>query len=157
MRLILKRFAYTPTETEGVLIFNDRRLYTIEKPWRHNKRNISCIPDGLYQIEPWVRPSGAKVYRLLNPELRVYGEDGDIPKGTLGRSYIYIHIANFADDLLGCIGVGLARGVLMDPDTKEWKRGVLSSTSAFSVLLHDLGEQNHELLIKPSSGAELGN
>lgn len=155
MLLTLTRFAYTPTEVEGVLVYGERRLFTIEKPWRGNKWLVSCVPDGTYTLEPFVRANGKDVFRLVAPDLRVFPDDASVPTGVPGRSYIYIHPANFEDELAGCIAVGLARGVLMDPDTREWKRGVLSSNSAFSLLRQDLKDGTHTLIIKPAMGAEL--
>ena len=88
---------YTKTGTLGSLIAkkgNNIVLFanTIELPWRDNKRRVSCIPEGEYDVVPWNSPSKGHVFKVK-----------DVP----GRSDILIHVANFVYgqkiDLLGCI------------------------------------------------------
>lgn len=78
--------------TQGKMFFNNKLIAcTLEKPWRDNKRYISCIPAGLYKC---VKHSGIKfknVWILL-----------DVPD----RDTILIHNGNFITDTDGCILVG---------------------------------------------------
>lgn len=77
--------------------------HTIELPWRDNKRNISCIPDGVYSIHK--RYSEKFGWHLWLP-------------CVVGRVWILIHPANNAlVQLKGCIapvsrfaGAGLGTG-----------------------------------------------
>jgi hypothetical protein len=52
MNLVLHR-AYFEEGTNGTLFNSGKFLcHTIELPWNDNKRNISCIPEGTYEVEP---------------------------------------------------------------------------------------------------------
>jgi hypothetical protein len=102
MELVLKR-AYFKEGTNGTLFCSDTFLcHTIELPWINNKRNISCIPEGQYEIEP--RFSKRFQHHL-------------ILKNVKGRSFILFHPANDAKiDLQGCIAPvsylsGIGKGV----------------------------------------------
>lgn len=89
MEITLHR-SYFAAGTNGTLFIDGKFFcYTIELPWRDNKRNISCIPEGAYEIEP--RFSKKFQHHL-------------IVKDVSGRSFILIHPANDANkELLGCI------------------------------------------------------
>jgi len=76
-------------------------VYTIERPWLNNQKNISCIPAGIYGIEPFNSVKHPDCYLLRNHALSV-GSDG-----LMQRKYCLIHIANFVEDINGCIGPGL--------------------------------------------------
>ena len=48
-----------PDRTEGVMVLmeDSKLLYacnTIELPWKDNRRQISCIPEGAYKVTPRV-------------------------------------------------------------------------------------------------------
>ncbi len=89
MELVLYR-SYFKEGTNGTLFSSSKFLcFTIELPWKNNKRNVSCIPEGNYTIEP--RFSKRFKHHL-------------IVKDVKGRSYILFHPANDAPrDLQGCI------------------------------------------------------
>ena len=89
MKMHLHR-SYFKEGTNGTLFINGKFFcFTIELPWNHNKRNISCIPEGVYEIQP--RFSKKFQHHL-------------IVKDVKGRSYILFHPANDANkELLGCI------------------------------------------------------
>lgn len=90
--LTLTRVLYATTGTLGVL-HDDNQAFcvTLEDPWNNNKRNISCIPTGLYNCVPHSGPSFQNVWRLL-----------EVP----GRSDILIHAGNTEADTRGCILLG---------------------------------------------------
>jgi hypothetical protein len=69
---------------------------TVERPWLNNKPNVSCISQGTYELE-WVDTQTAG---------NMNGRGLGINK-VPGRSLIRIHVANKADDVQGCIGVGM--------------------------------------------------
>lgn len=89
MEITLHR-SYFKEGTNGTLFINGKFFcFTIELSWRDNKRNIYCIPEGTYEIEP--RFSKKFQHHL-------------IVKDVKGRSFILIHPANDANkELLGCI------------------------------------------------------
>ncbi|MFY9243673.1 MAG: DUF5675 family protein [Polaribacter sp.] len=110
MELVLQR-AYFKQGTNGTLfssdtpfdIAQDRFLcHTIELPWINNKRIVSCIPEGSYEIVP--RFSKRFQHHL-------------ILKNVEGRSFILFHPANDAiRDLAGCIAPvtylsGIGKGI----------------------------------------------
>lgn len=85
--------------------------YTLEEPWRDNKPDISCIPEGIYPLELEFSPSkGCRLWTIKN-----------VP----GRKYVRIHIGNTVDDTEGCPLTGTRPGKL------NGKKAVLASTPAF--------------------------
>lgn len=87
--LMLKRI-YLATAVHGELTLKGKHIaYTIELPWRDNKRRISCIPEGTYVLRKRYSEKFKWHFVLL-----------DIPN----RSCILIHPANDAQkELQGCI------------------------------------------------------
>ncbi len=91
--------------TEGLLVTGDFSCRTLELPWRDNQKRISCIPHGEYNVE----------IRLSNKYGRVYWV-----RNVLDRTYILIHVGNFAGDtskgykthVQGCILLGKKGGYL---------------------------------------------
>lgn len=93
----LYRESSQPTYTYGALVWNDTILCsTLERPWLDNQPKISCIPEGTYTAIAFNSPHNGDVWLLEN---------------TTPRSMIEIHAANFAEELEGCIAVGI-RSVL---------------------------------------------
>lgn len=94
MTILLER-SYLPNCTIGRLHipFEDtqKTFATIERPWLDNKPNVSCIPEGVYNCEPFSGNRFKGVW-ILN----------DVPD----RTYILIHAGNYAKDVQGCIAVG---------------------------------------------------
>jgi hypothetical protein len=94
MKAMLIRTHYAPDYTQGILLVFDNELNlkfqccTLELPWRNNMRQVSCIPEGTYQV---VRRNNAKFkdhYHVLQ-----------VP----GRDFILIHPGNYTSQILGCI------------------------------------------------------
>ena len=160
MDLFIDRFSYAVSETEGVLSVSDHRLATIERPWiAHSvpggRPFESCVPDGEYILEPWIRGSnGHEVYILYNPDLGVYKTKTSRPAGV-GRYLVLIHIANYARNVVGCIGPGMQRALLMDKKTGAYSRAVSGSGEAMRVLRSQLGRsEKHRLIIRPKCGTQ---
>lgn len=94
---------YLAGGTNGTIrLYGEPVCHTIELPWRGNRRNRSCIPEGRYLLR--VYPS-----RRFGPCLLL----ADVPR----RSGILIHPANdAATELQGCIApvtklTGEGRGI----------------------------------------------
>ena len=89
MELELNR-EYLPKGTNGELLLNgDKLCSTIELPWKNNQRQVSCIPEGRYELKKRYTPRFGKHFILLN-----------VPN----RSYILLHAANDAlKEIKGCI------------------------------------------------------
>ena len=91
-RVTLIRTDLGKKQTLGMLLYDGKEVAkTIELAWRYNQARVSCIPTGEYDV---VRRSSPK-----------YGDHFHITE-VPNRSLILIHVANYFDDLLGCIGVG---------------------------------------------------
>lgn len=97
--MILRRFEYTDKETLSWLYVMDSKetLFVgacLEKPWKDNAKNISCIPTGRYLCTRR-KPTQKFNYEHL------------LVNGVPNRDAILFHIGNFAlTDTQGCILVG---------------------------------------------------
>lgn len=96
---------YNPHGTVGYCPELD--LWTIERPWLNNQTGVSCIPEGRYELT-WHEPTGVSLpdgwtgtWALVNEKLNV----SYLPRPNM-RSYILLHVANYVDDIEGCIGWG---------------------------------------------------
>ncbi|MFB2121054.1 DUF5675 family protein [Parapedobacter sp. 2B3] len=89
LTLVLER-GYLPQGTNGTLFLYGKPIcHTIELPWRNNRRNVSCIPEGRY--------------RLARYRSRRFG-NCLVVEGVRGRRGILMHPANDAStELQGCI------------------------------------------------------
>lgn len=89
MRLVLDR-KYFPMGTNGVLMLDSMALcHTIELPWKENQSQISCIPEGEYQLA-----------KRFSEKLKWHLQVLKVPN----RDLILFHPANNAlMELKGCI------------------------------------------------------
>ncbi|WP_252737022.1 DUF5675 family protein [Reichenbachiella agariperforans] len=89
MELILNR-QYFDKGTNGKLMYGGGLVcYTIELPWFQNQRNISCIPEGRYELIKRHTAERGKHLRIVYVK---------------GREWILFHAANDAiKELKGCI------------------------------------------------------
>lgn len=78
-------------------LYIDRKEFckTLELPWRDNKRSISCIPAGQYNVKRHNSPRFGDCFMLL-----------DVPE----RDYILFHEGNTVRSSRGCILVGAKFG-----------------------------------------------
>jgi hypothetical protein len=159
--LTLDRFSYAKTETEGLLTVSDHVLATLERPWitaayLGGKPFESCIPDGMYALEPYFRAKNNEAaYRLINHELGVYGSQ-DSMGGNPGRYDCLVHSANFVHQVVGCIAVGTNRQILRNNATGSYEGAVAGSQEAMRLLhsiLDPLKDDVHMLVIRPKAGA----
>jgi len=97
MTIILVRYSESQIGTRGKLITTDKNgnlkeFHTLEKQWKNNQNQISCIPTGKYPISFEYSPSFKQnLWELKN-----------VPN----RNEIKIHPANKESQLLGCIALG---------------------------------------------------
>jgi len=96
MKLLISR-TYNDNFTIGSMFVLDGeklvyRCKSIELPWVNNQRNISCIPEGEYNVIKDYSNKRGNVFRLLY---------------VRGRSGILIHVGNYVagyqKDSSGCI------------------------------------------------------
>jgi hypothetical protein len=122
--------------TFGVLVAPEFNCRTIELPWKENRRNVSCIPEGEYDVV-WCysRTFKKNMYLLLS-----------VP----GRSGIRIHSGNLAGDKekglrthsYGCILPGKYDGRLGN------QKAVLCSRFALSDFERTMGRRPFRLRVK---------
>jgi hypothetical protein len=112
---------------EGIEIFSCK---TLELPWRENRREVSCIPEGEYVLK--------------HRQSKKYGKHLHI-KHVPGRSYILIHSANYFHQLLGCIAVGRKFMYLDNDDQIDVNASRDTLRDIVSLLDED---ETHKLIIK---------
>ena len=109
------------------------RWVSLELPWRNNAPMVSCILPGVYQATLEYSPHFNRVlFHLQN-----------VP----GRSYVEIHMANWAGDKLkgwwsdldGCIALGLHRGIIAPPKTGKIQNAILQSNIALDQFMELAG------------------
>ncbi len=160
MKLLLSRYAYTPTETQGILRADRWECFTIERPWIRwiypgGEPEKSCIPDGEYQLLPYRRSNKDKAFAMVNESLGVYFASVDRPKNEsgerFGRFKCLIHgRANYVGDVKGCAAVGEAR--LIDRGRHELM--VTNSTMTATALVNHIGwTDEHTIQIYQAEGA----
>jgi hypothetical protein len=122
--IVLERFAYSPDGTFGKIVMPDGSdFYTVELPWKGNKRGESCIPEGIYTLglrySPVVKSSSGE-------EFNEGWEVQDVPD----RDYIMIHPGNWPFNFKGCIGLGYEYKPIMDR-SNTYRNAVTQSRAAF--------------------------
>lgn len=136
MKVTLTREPSKDYGTFGVITLPDgKRFETLELPDKGNKRQVSCIPKGVYQCKIVNSPRFGRVYGVL-----------DVPN----RANILIHAGNYGgdvdkgyrSDILGCILLGKAKGKLNDQPV------VTSSKVALKEFMSALNNEPFELVIK---------
>lgn len=149
MDIVLTRFAYTPERTLGQIVVGSLTLATIERPWIPNPAGPggmpreSCVPEGTYAVRPHDGGAFQRVWALVNPELGVWYQPGQIPKGQRwGRSAILIHAGNLVRDVVGCIAVGRQHGAI------KGEPAVILSQLAIGDMRRVLGRDAHTLVIR---------
>lgn len=117
MNILLRRYAGDGERTTGILQVDGHEFASMERPWLPNPNGPgglprkSCVPAGVYQVDPWHSVNFPETYIVTNPQLGVYRQPGDIPNGQAwGRSAILIHVGNFVRSVIGCIAVGMEHG-----------------------------------------------
>lgn len=124
--------------TIGQLFIDHQRFCkTIELPWNGNKPFVSCVPSGRYKMKPIRSPKFGKTWCLESI-------DSDIVRliGPAIRTHILFHVANSADDLQGCIGVG--EQIISIGNNVA----VSKSRLTFGKMMEKLGFVEHDLVIK---------
>lgn len=128
MSTIILNRAYTDAATIGKMYMPSGAVFdTIELPWVENKTNVSCIPEGTYELSK--RASGV-VMRTSKGKYQAGWEVTNV----LGRTYIMIHIGNTTSDFAGCIGIGQGLGVVKG----QW--AILNSSVSFNKFMSEMDQ-----------------
>ena len=131
INLLLIRDTFSEKSTIGELFLNGERMCdTLENPWINNKKNLSCIPRGEYNVRLRLpRESATRDY------IHLLVEDVE------NRKWVLVHRGNYPKDTSGCILVGLG----------SQQDFVSNSTLAMDLLIKEvihLGGENINLIIK---------
>jgi len=132
----LERFCYSDFGTFGNLILpSGEVLATVERPWLHNARSISCIPIGPYRCEPTrFNRGGYNAVEVMHVE---------------DRTHILFHIGNFVRDCNGCILVNQKHGAI----NGEWCG--INSKHSFNHFMGSVGKEPFTLVISNKDGGKL--
>lgn len=148
VRLVLTRSSGDHERTIGNLDVGGVKFATIERPWIEHEHGPgganrqSCVPKGLYTVRPHHTKNFPNTYAIVNPDLGVWYQPGDIPKNLqYGRCAILMHVGNRVKDVIGCVAVGMEHGTLWG------EPAVLRSTLAMRQLDALLKRQIHSLEI----------
>jgi hypothetical protein len=79
---------------------------SVEQPWNDNKRFISCVPAGEYELIPYNSTKYGFVYMLKNPELSVYPFESQCESDSDRYGCIFAHRGSYPHNFQGCIGLG---------------------------------------------------
>lgn len=127
--LLIVRDQFTDKSTLGKLYLNGNFYgHTLELAWLDNKKNVSCIPKGVYDVIKR-NPEESSSYKYQHLLIE------NVPN----RNFILFHIGNYPKDTKGCILLGNTRALNFVGDSKK----------AFYNLMYDLQLYNKlELIIK---------
>ena len=136
----LNRVKDDGNETLGTLtvVQDNGQLFvckTLERPWKDNQHDISCIPTGSYtcvynQSEHFSEQKGRPIFTY---------EVTDVPN----RDGIRIHSANYYTELLGCIALGDNFQDINGDDELD----VINSVATIAAFEHLMGQQPFTLVI----------
>lgn len=118
----IERFCYGPEGTFSRAEIGEKTFYFCEPPWRDNKPNVSCIPEGTYRLR-----------RDTTGRWQWY-EVCDVR----GRSQIELHPGNHIEHTDGCLLPGLGLGAVGG----HW--AVVNSTAAMRELAQIIEQEGIE-------------
>jgi len=111
---------------------------SLERGWRNNEKNISCVPEGKYDLKLEWSP------RFKKDLWELYG----VPN----RSEIKFHVANYWKELNGCIALGMKHKDINgdgDPDITSSRitmnnfHNIMSGMSQAKVIIRNISSRCH--------------
>lgn len=101
----------------------------LERGWRNNEQNVSCIPVGMYELrKEWSPKFQADLWEIY---------------GVEGRSECKFHAANYWRDLNGCVAPGMA---VADIDG-DGRMDVTSSRASLERFHEAMGDDTKAILV----------
>lgn len=141
MIIVIRRNIFIPHDaknltmegcTLGILKILDTDFFcwTVERPWVNNEPGVSCIPEGMYELEfvSGLHKKGAEW----------------VVQNVPGRSAIEFHVANRSSELRGCISLG-SRPYMFGTELGVTQSMV--TTARFNETLEPFREDNVKLII----------
>ena len=127
VRTILRLTEHPYFGTFGVMIDDDRGIpihTTLERTWKNNEPNVSCIPEGEYLCKRWRSMKHPNTFEIT---------------GVKGRFACLFHRGNIDDlDSEGCILVGENFDPVYNKKTNRQDYGILGSAAGFAQFLEGL-------------------
>lgn len=105
--------------TEGILFTEGFQCATMELPWYENIRTFSCIPAGNYICVKRFSPGRQKYTYWI--------------KNVKGRSWILIHVGNWAGDIKKGLRTDVYGCILLGKKHVEWKNQRMVANSRITV------------------------
>lgn len=138
--VVLAREPSTDEGTFGTMAVDGKVFFSLELPWRDNRRRRSCIPTGGYVCKLVRSPRFGQAFTVT---------------GVPGRSAILIHPGNFGGDVEkgwqshveGCILLGLRRGKMTNISGRP-QRCIFLSRPAVREFMELVGSGPFLLLVK---------
>jgi len=134
---------YSPTHTQAMFSALDNygnilfQCVTLELPWKDNAPQVSCIPEGIYQVRTRRTDKFGLHYHVQ-----------DVP----ARDWILFHPGNFVSQLRGCIIPGFRLTNL----NKDGIPDIADSKAALNSMLANLGgEFTLNIFTAPVAGGTL--
>ncbi len=109
----LVRYKSTQKLMLGTFYMGQEVLRSLEPPWRNNKKNLSCIPEGLYKCK-------RAIHYNRNGSTYPAWEITEVPE----RTNVHIHKGNYPGDTTGC--------VLLGTEVAKNEESIKNSTEAFT-------------------------
>ena len=146
MNLTLVRRSLGPIATEGMVVIDGHKFYTLE-PALGGAVPGEPVPAGDYRLVPHDSAKYGRIWAMVNPGLGVYHQPGDRPNGEGRFACLFMHAGNFDQDSLGCVIAGLATRYDVDKTSGELEPGVFNSKAAVGLLKEVLPWVEHRLTI----------
>lgn len=123
----ITRYESSPDGVLGKVVTDSGlQLYSLEREWKNNEQDVSCIPSGVYKCSIVDSPHHGKVYGVH-----------EVPN----RTNVLIHSANWIRQLQGCLALGNATGVVLGIN------GIMGSRDAVARFMADLDNEPFILTI----------
>lgn len=118
----------------SILACQDIQWWVMEREWKHNRRNVSCVPRDSYALESHSSTKYPDTWALIGPGVSHWEEEG-IP-----RFACVLHRAVFPTDLEGCLTVCKsvdAYGMAIDAERAmhEFRAEMHRATGSIKILM----------------------
>lgn len=118
----------------SILAYEDHQFWIMEREWKFNRRNVSCVPRDEYTLERHSSPKYPDTWAVIGDGVAHYASENK------PRFACVVHQAVFPTDLEGCLAPALSIGAAGE---------ALGSREAMDKLRLLLDrEENHKILMQ---------
>tara|TARA_R100000808_G_C2081427_1_gene105099 strand:+ start:105 stop:536 length:432 start_codon:yes stop_codon:yes gene_type:complete len=132
MHLTINRHKMDSSGTLSTVCVKGETFWGIERPWIGNRPEISCIPGGDYALIQHQSGRFGDVWAFVG------GTVSYMPHPQADRYACLIHVANYGDEVKGCLGLGTHAG-----ETNDGRLAVWNSRVAVDKLREIAGDKLH--------------